>query len=312
MTWDAVRFCRDFSIPFVSPGMSQSGKVSQGWIGLQCPNPTCERNTLPDYGGFNIPGGYYACWNCGGHSLLQVIRWLLKIGNYEAQQLIWDYSGTSSVLASLNTNKKQAKAKKIELPGEDLNKYHKIYLRERGFDPNYLIKKYNLQGVGGNPKGLLDKGYRNRVIIPIYDRNGRLVSYQGRDITGEARIRYKGCTIEDSVLNYKHTLYGWPGAVDGKAAFVEGVIDQWAMGDGFLATFGTAVTEQQIREMSYFERSFFLFDPEKNAQELAQKHAYKLASIGRKVEVIEMDEGFDPGELPEDDIKYIRRELGFL
>jgi len=310
--WDAIRFCKDFNIPFLPPGASESGKVSQGWIGVQCVNPRCNRKHLPDYGGFNIPGGYYSCWSCGGHSLRAVIRWYLKIGNREAEDLIWNYTGSAMMTTALNFKKKKAgQVKKVDIPGGELKKIHRRYLEGRGFNPDYLIDKYDLRAVGHKTSNALEREYKNRIIIPIVDQSGRLISFQGRDVTGTAKIRYKGCHIDKSVLNYKHTLYGWPGASDDQCGLVEGVVDQWNMGDGFLCTFGTALTEFQIREIAYFKRIFILFDPESTAQELAEKHANKLAALNREVELVQMDSDVDPGELPESEVRYIRRELGF-
>lgn len=313
MMFDAVRFCRDFNISYIPPGAS-GGKVSTGWIGLKCPNPKCNRNDQPDYGGFNIYGGYYSCWSCGGHSLTRVIRWYLRIGNHEAQDLIWNYSGSAMMAEALNHKKKTAgKVKKIDLPGSKLMSKHKAYLQGRGFDPEYLIKKYGLRAVGNKAVSEVDNKYKNRIIIPIHDRHNKVISFQGRSIRKDEKLRYKGCEIERSVVNYKHTLYGLNHASDDKFALVEGVVDQWAMGDGFLSTFGTAVTEHQIRVIaSNFKTGFILFDPEKTAQEMAEKVAVRLASLNIGVEIIVMDSDLDPGELSESDRKYIRRELGFV
>lgn len=313
MLWDAIRFCRDFNIPFIPPGASESGKVSAGWIGVSCPNPNCSRNNQSDYGGFNIPGGYYSCWNCGGHKLQTVIRWFLKVGNHEAQNLVYNYSGTGMMSSALNIKKKKAgQVSKVEIPGSKLLKKHRDYLRGRNFDPDFLIEKYDLRAIGNKTNSALEREYKNRIIIPIYNRHGKIISYQGRDVSGISKIRYKGCHIDRSVLNYKHTLYGWPYAVEEQCALVEGVVDQWNMGDGFLCTFGTALTEFQIREISSFKRIFILFDPEVNAQKLAEKTANKLASLNREVEIVNIGSDCDPGELKQSDVKYIRRELGFI
>lgn len=313
MIWDALRFCRDFSIPYILPGESSSSKVTAGRLGVQCPNPNCDRNSEPDYGAFNIYGGYYSCWNCGGHKLNTVIKWFLKIGNHEAQSLMWDYSGTAIMSKALNHKKKKPGIKKIELPGGNLKMSHWNYLKSRNFDPEYIIDKYNLLGVGKKPNTMLEQQFRNRLIIPIYNKNGKLISYQGRDVSGKSKLRYKGCEIKKSVMNYKHTFYGWPFVKENKVAIVEGIFDQWAMGDGFLCSFGTAVTAFQIKELiSTFDKVFILFDPENTAQQLADKTATKIASFNKEVEVIKLDTDKDPGDLSEIDRKYIRRELGFV
>lgn len=312
MNFDAIRFCKDFSIPYFLPG--QSVKVTNGRIGIRCPNPRCKNNNKPDHGSFNLLGGYYHCWTCGSTRLEKVISWILKVHKQEANSIIQMYLGTYTLRGMLNYKKSnKGGAKKCIVPtGKLLNKHRKYLEEVRGFNPDYLIDKYKLTAVGNKPKDKLERAYKNRIIIPIIDERNRIISFQGRDITGTQKIKYKGCTLEQSVINYKHSLYGLPFANSKQCCLVEGVVDQWSMGDGFLATFGISVTSHQIKLMSYFDRIFILFDPEPNAQDSAQKIATKLAALNKEVEIIQYDGDVDPGELPESEVKYIRRELGFV
>jgi hypothetical protein len=313
MSWDAISFCRDYHIPFTTSDTSTSGKVTSGWIGIRCPNPRC-RGDKPDLGGFNLIKGYYFCWACGGHSIPRVLGWILHISSFEANKIKDDYEGRNLLMGSLNNKKlrKTGKAKKVELPGGPLKLKHKKYLEGRNFDPDFLEAKYNLLGTLGKGKTLLERQYKNRIIIPIYDQNNRLISFQGRDITGEHYLKYKGCTIEKSVVNYKDSLYGIH-LVDGtKIGVVEGVFDQWALGDNFVCTFGTSMTPAQTKLLARFDTIYFLFDPETTAQKKAEKVAIKLASLGKTVEVIDLGIEKDPAELEISDRKAIRRELGFV
>jgi hypothetical protein len=230
---------------------------------------------------------------------------LLRVNRLRADEIILKYSGHSPQLHALR--KKKAKAKSIKLPGSDLTKFHKQYLVKRNFDPKYITKKYGVLGTGPGEtwEGLL---YELRIIIPII-HNRILVSFQGRDITDKQKLRYKGCPIEKSIIDYKDILYNWDNLKGNRGIVVEGITDVWRMGDGFLGSFGTGMTRAQINLLSTLEEIFFMYDPGHVAQTKAKEYAELLASIGRKTEVIKLDVDRDPGKLSEGEARYIRRQL---
>jgi len=196
----------DYNIP-----TSTSGKNWQtGWIQVNC--PFC--NDSGFHGGFNIVGNYYNCWKCGGHNLEDIIMELLGIGYYVTKHLILSYHqpGEQQAIAK----KKTPKAKEIEWPANChiCTGQHGKYLRKRNFDIRKISKDWGIQGTG--PIG----PYKFRIIIPIYF-NGKLVSYQGRDITGRSDLRYKACPIEKEVIHHKHIVYGIDHVTNKKAIIVE-------------------------------------------------------------------------------------------
>lgn len=55
---------------------------------------------------------------------------------------------------------------------------------------DYTFYTSNGYSVGGTPKDAsISAGLRNRVIVP-YFKNGKMIYYQGRDITGKAKMKY--------------------------------------------------------------------------------------------------------------------------
>ena len=190
------------------------------------------------------------------------------------------------------------------MPGEPLRAFHRRYLRRRGFVPSEIGKRYGVLGTG--PSG----PYRLRLMIPVYFR-GRLVSYIGRDVTEKQDPKYKACPLAEAAINHKTVLYDldscW--SARSRVAVVEGTFDAWRIGEGVVATFGTAVKEQQIKLLSHFTEVFFVFDPEPAAQALARKAAAKLSAMGKHVEVIDLEGSTDPGSLPPEEVKHLRREL---
>jgi hypothetical protein len=284
MSFDALSFLRENGIQYFEEGAN----VQSGWVGVQC--PFCSDHS--NHGGFNLSAGYYNCWRCGGHRVVDYIVEVLRIPEYEAWDIHDRYSTRDLLLHKLNS-KKIAKAQSVEMPGEELTKYHRRYLKSRGFDPDFIQSKYGVKGTG--PLG----DFKLRLMIPIIYHK-QVVSYTGRDITGRQQIRYKTLRVEDSVINPKHVLYNVDNCTGDWVGVVEGPIDCWRMGDNFCAGLGTSFTDQQIRMLSFYERVAFLFDPEPEAQARAEKYGVLLSSLGvRKVITVDVELDKDPGEFSE-------------
>lgn len=302
MKFDALQFCEDKGIEYWTGGKN----VSQGWVNIQC--PMCSDNS--NHGGFNPAAGYYSCWKCGGHRIEQVIMKLLSIRYKHAKELLYEYSGDYFQRNAINKNTGIKKIREIIPPGsEGLHKYHRKYIEKRGYNPDELAKKYALRSA---PPLTFWNGieYSNRVIIPILDSTGKkCISFQGRDITGKDKIRYKGCPNDLAGMNYKETLYNLHNCYSTGILVLEGVADVWRMGDNSVCTFGTSMKKAQLRLLSQFERVFFLFDPEPEAQAKARSAAVELAAMGVVTEVMRLDNGKDAGELSEKEAAYIKKQL---
>jgi DNA primase len=129
---------------------------------------------------------------------------------------------------------------------------------------DYLITK------GAHPQGLVDAGllispedggapydrFRERIIFPIADQRGRIVSFGGRALDPQARAKYLNGP-ETAVFHKGRMLYGLPEARrllhaggDGAAlVVVEGYMDVIACqrsGVAAVAPMGTALTEEQM------------------------------------------------------------------
>lgn len=303
MAFDAMRFCRDHQIPFWLSGKN----VRAGWTHIQCPVPQCGDHS--NHGGFS-PRGTYKCWKCGGHGVPWVVKALLNIPLREAIKVVSDYdNGVPALADSGVTGDRPRRTTPIELPGHELSPPAIRYLRSRGFDPYELELRYGLMAT--DHTGYWEDGYdvRWRIIIPIFDHTGRLVNFQGRDYTGKQEIRYKGCPVASAITHHKDLLYGEEHCIGtDHIAVVEGVFDQWRMGDGFVATFGTSMTKAQVVRLSRYKRVSFLFDPEPEAQARAMEVARELAALGIEIELLNADfgDGRDPGDLTPEEARDLR------
>lgn len=292
--FNITSFCKNYGIPYATKGKN----IGPGWIGLSCPFHVDNGNHL----GYNVQGGYFYCWKCGGHSVRNVVKEFLQCSSAEADFIVDEYNSRIEGLQILNKPKPLAQT--LELPGESLSKPYRRYLAKRGFDPDDIEAQYRIKAGG------IVGEWKYRIIIPVY-YEGRLVTYQGRDITGNTDLRYKTLSVEKSVENPKHCLYNQD-AVEGKENIIvcEGVTDVWKMGKGSVATLGTSTTEEQIRKLSIYKNIYIVFDPEPTAQIRAKRLGERVAAMGANVEIIDTGLDHDPGEMTAKEVETFRRELG--
>lgn len=292
-----------------------SGKnVAPGNINIQCPFCDDHSNHL----GFSIEKGNCQCWRCQGGSPVRAVSLAARIPQETARELIRKYShGFSHTNVAKQTAVSNVKS--ITIPGSPIIEPHRKYLRGRGFVPEELEFYHGILGTTdvGYWQGI---DFRYRIIIPVYDVWGNLCTFQGRDYTGLQELRYKCCPVEKAVTHHKHLLYGAELARNRRRiVVVEGVFDQWRLGPGAVATFGTSLTREQVNLLTMWEEVFFLFDPEPEAQEHARSYAKDIASCGRYVEVCAAEFGLDakgnprdPGDLTPDEARSVMKELDMI
>ena len=285
MTYDFQKFLQDYAIDY-KPG-------KRGYTDINC--PFCEDTTM--HGGLHKEG-YYTCWRCGGHSVDNTIYALIR----EQWRLLQDRY-------QIFEDKEEeyiAPAEQIYLPMgvHRLDNRQMLYLKDRGFDPNYLEHEYGLVGTGKIGP------FKHRIIIPI--RYGyKLVSYLGRDYTGQSPLRYKACERKDEVIHHKHIFYNMDNMNIEHGVVVEGCVDTWRMGRGSIATFGTGWTKQQrnLLVAKKVKRLTFLYDAEEEARKRAESFANEMAGCtGIDVDMILLKEG-DPGDLPQNDADQLMKEI---
>jgi hypothetical protein len=94
---------------------------------------------------------------------------------------------------------------------------------------------------------------------------------------------------------------------------LEGAFDVWRMGNDFVSFLGTEATTSQTAALvnKGVQRAILLYDPEEEAQEIAEQIAYDLGMFIPEVEQIELDlpEGKDPADLTPQEAAQLRSEL---
>jgi hypothetical protein len=294
--------------------VKKKGKdVGSGWVGIECPFPRC--SDPGTHCGINAKTQAYKCWICGEHGhviklveLLEDCSWRAAIEI--ARKYPVDPFQTRRPAPSM---RRAYQSQQCALPSEIepvWPQIHLDYLISRGFDPGFLIQKYKLKPV----YNIGD--YRFRIIAPVF-LDHKIVSFVAADVlrNNPNRLPYLDCPKSQAIIPNKQGFYNLDSVKDGKAIIVEGLTDVWRCGDGFIATFTSNYSQEQILLLvrKHIRKVFVLYDPD--AIEKAQRLGNLLSGIIPSVERIRLDirlpDGSkgDPADMTSDEVRYMRRDL---
>ena len=137
------------------------------------------------------------------------------------------------------------------------------HLVEAGYPPDVLhradLVKHNLE------HDSFYDSFRNRLIVPIHDRQGRVIGFGGR-VLDDSLPKYLN-TAETLLFHKSHVVYGLDRAYRAirqadSVVVVEGYMDVVAAHQfGFenvVACLGTALTEEQLRQLHRYTDNFIL------------------------------------------------------
>lgn len=186
-------------------------------------------------------------------------------------------------------------------------------LVQRGAKPGELVEAGLLiapEG-GGRP---FDR-FRDRIMFPIADARGRIVSFGGRALNPEDKAKYLNGP-ETPLFHKGRVLYGLPDALkimsaassggqgDPPIVVVEGYMDAIACqraGIAGVAPLGTALTEEQIDALwRRCPEPVLCFDGDKAGQKAAYRaidRALPLLKAGRSLRFCLLTSGKDPDEV---------------
>ena len=298
-------FLDDYGIEYWDHGKN----VSPGWINIQC--IFCEDHS--NHLGIRLSDLRVSCWRCGGNKIHRLIMGIAECSYQESQNtylLLRSSLGVGYQSPLYSTASSSELSKMVSLPREctkEFPKDHITYLKNRGFNPKKIIKKYKLQAVHTIGK------YKFRIIIPIY-MNKKLVSFTSRDITDEQKLRYKGASESECILKTKEVIYNYDTLSKGSdAILVEGPTDVWKLGNGTISTLGITYTRKQIIAIKKkkIRNMFILFDRGRKERIAAKKLARIFAPLVKSIEVVTLNKVKDPGELKVEEAELIKRQLGF-
>lgn len=191
------------------------------------------------------------------------------------------------------------------IPGSVFGRPFWQYLRERGYrdaQVKWIVDTYGLMFAR-------DGNFAQRVIIPIYNRRGELLTWVGRSIRRKEQLRYKALSMRSGALcQPQEALLGLPylwKCEDPQVLVVtEGFFDALrvtvfgrAFGVYGTCLFGLNISGEQIGQLNAlderFARKVLLVDPD------AKLKALQIAHAGAGLEIVNMPSGFeDPAVLP--------------
>ena len=278
--------------------------VSRGWVNIQCPFPYCGDPSW--HCGINLESEMYNCFHCRkkGH-ISELIAHLENCSIYQVRTLLKTLFYPSNPQQDRflpGTLYKPINKLRYPLHLSDLfPKSYLNFLLDKGFDPDFLIQKYQL-------KALPNFGeYKFGIFIPYFFKQ-QMVTFTTRNITGQ----YKKCRNEDSIIPVNQTLYNIDSVKD-RILIVEGPTDVWNIGDGTVATSTINYTTEQVillNKMVYegIKAIFIMYDAEEFAIDKAKELASRLSC--EHVEVLELSSPSDPGNMEQGEVKHLRRQLG--
>lgn len=176
------------------------------------------------------------------------------------------------------------------------------FLQKRSFDLK-AMEKGGLLSAKNDQSGFVDR-FRDRVIFPIHNRNGKVIAFAGR-ILGEGQPKYLN-SPESKLFSKSRTLYNLHQAKNEirkkrQVVIFEGfgdVISAWEAGvHNGVATMGTALTESHAAILkSMADEAIVCYDGDKAGQAAAMKSIPILEGAGFRVRIGLLQEGLDPDE----------------
>jgi len=177
------------------------------------------------------------------------------------------------------------------------------HLAGRGFAAED-VRQAGLVRPGKQGRGDYDL-FRNRLLFPIHDHQGRLVAFGGR-VLDDSLPKYIN-SPETEVYHKGQILYGLYQARDairhrGEVLVVEGYFDVLALHRaGFLAAVapcGTALTSEHARLLKrYADKVLLIFDEDTAGRQATFRAMDALLPVGLAVSVVAMPTGEDPDSL---------------
>ena len=146
--------------------------------------------------------------------------------------------------------------------------------------------------------------FRDRLMIPIADAEGRVIAFGGRAV-GQDEPKYLNSPETPLYVKGRH-FYGLNKAREfirreGHAILVEGYFDFLALWDaGFqavVASLGTALTKEQVQLLRrYTQKVFIAFDADEAGQKAAVRSFSNFLDADIDVRVVALPEGCDPDD----------------
>ena len=174
-------------------------------------------------------------------------------------------------------------------------------LKSKKYDDDILIKS----GLVNENNYTLNDVYRNRIMFPLYDLNGKVIGYNGRVYNGETENKYVN-SKETDIFKKRELLYNYHRAKEEcrkvhQVILMEGPMDiirAYTIGvKNCVAALGTAFGKEQamlIRKLS--TNVILCFDGDAAGLKATKAAIEELVKLGITPKIVRLEDNSDPDE----------------
>ncbi len=203
-------------------------------------------------------------------------------------------------LTSRNINDDIIKRFQIGLSFSD-NKLTDLLLK-KGYSKDLLVKS-GIAVISND--GKVNDIYRNRIMFPLWDTNGKVIGFSGRIYEGNDTSKYIN-TMETDIFKKGSLLYNYDNArksiLDKDEIIIcEGFMDVirlYTIGiENVVATMGTAITKEQLNLIRKLTNNVILmFDGDKAGEKATLSFLELSKEIDFNISIVRLEEDLDPDD----------------
>ena len=264
-------------------------QTARGNFAYHCPfcnhhKPKLEINFTENKKGENP----WHCWVCDkrGKRLAQIFKQISASPKAmeELRALVKTETAEKEVVVSEAVNlPKEFKTFKNISQNNIIGRHALAYLKSRNITEEDILK-YNIGYCESGP-------YKNMVVIPSYDGEGRLNYFTGRSFEKDVKIKYKNPSVSRDIIPFE-LFINW----DIPFILCEGPFDAIAIKRNVIPLLGKNIQSKLMKKivMSSVDKIYIALD--KDAQKQALSFCEQLLNEGKEVYLVDMQDK-DPSEM---------------
>lgn len=240
----------------------------------------------------NIKTGKYNCWTCEPATKGTKPDSLLKKNGASKADIkeimgyynIKSFAKEEETVNNVATLPKEFKQLSVNTKSLSELKAINYLIKERGLTPVDIIK-YNI--------GFCESGkFKNRVIIPSYDSNGRLNYFVARSINKSEKFAYDGASVDKkNIIGFEYYI-NWNVPV----ILCEGAFDAIAIKRNAIPLFGKSISIELMKKLveSKVKTIYIILD--NDALKKSMSYVEELINYGKEVYHINLEDK-DPSKV---------------
>ena len=293
--------------------LSIEGKIQGKEFLASCPFPE-HSDKSPSFR-IAIDGEKKGCWHCFGcgakGNIIHLVQRCLNLDRSNAVRQIANWFGFPESVSSPSTQEiakllEKEKEEDVEtdliripLPKyiEDKEELLKYLMTKRKYTEKQSWSIINYYNLCWTNQGY----YKDRIIIPIYDSIGSLVTFEASDLTGHSdkkKLYPKGSPMSRLLFNNHNVNSGYTWMVEG----IWDAIRIWSFGEPAIATFGAHLSSYQAQMIiQKYSDVMILYDGDEAGRVARDKVSAVLSPY---LNIVEGDLRFgDPADLTKEEFR---------